>query len=282
MPISVVTGATGGIGRWIALGLARSGHRVVLICRDPARGEAAAAWIRQAAPDAVLELEPADLSRLADARQAAGRIAGRHPAIGVLVNNAGVFCTRREQTAEGLERVIAVNHLAPFVLTEALLPALRRGAADPAAGGARIVNVGSSTADRARIDPADLQGERHWGMVQSYSQSKLAITMATLEWARRLQGSGVTANVVHPGAVATGLVRARGPIGLAWRLMAPFLLTEEAGADTPLHVALSGEFAGVSGAYVKKRRAVRPNPRALDQALVARVWQATESLLPSG
>ena len=211
---------------------------------------------------------------LGETRRAADAILERHSAIDVLVNNAGIFRARREVTAEGLESVIAVNHLSPFLLTSLLLPALRGAVA-----GARIVNVGSSTSDRAAIEPADLQGERGWGMVRSYSQSKLALTICTLEWARRLQGSGIVANVVHPGAVATGLIRTKGPIALAWRLMAPFLLSEEAGADTPLHVATAPGFATVSGAYVKKRRAVRPNPRALDVALAARVWQATETLL---
>jgi len=277
MAISVVTGATSGIGRWIALGLAQAGHRVVMIVRDQARGEAAAAWIRGQAPDAGMDLLLADLSSLAETRRVGGVIVERYGAVDVLVNNAGVFSPHRTVTAEGLETVIAVNHLSPFVLTTSLLPALR------AAGAARIVNVGSSTADRARIDPADLQGTRRWGMVQAYGQSKLAITMATLGWARRLHGGAVVANVVHPGAVATGLVRAGGAIGLAWRMMAPFLLTPEAGADTPLHVALAPEFAALSGAYVKRRRIVRPNPLALDPELVEQVWEATEALAgPAG
>ncbi len=245
-----------------------------MIARDPARGNAAADWIKAEAPATRIQTIQADLSLLADTRRAGEAILQDHPAIDVLVNNAGIFRARREVTAEGLESVITVNHLSPFLLTSILKPALQR-----APNGARIVNVGSSTADRATIDPDDLQGQRRWGMVRSYSQSKLAITMTTLEWAKRLQGSGITANVVHPGAVATGLIRARGPIALAWRLMAPFLLTEEQGADTPLHVALSPAFAGVTGAYVKKRQAVPPNPRALDAALAARVWQATEILL---
>ena len=276
MKVSVVTGATGGIGRWIALGLAKAGHRVVVVGRNPGRGEAALAWIRERSPEAALELEIADLSSLAETRRAGAAIAARHPSVGVLVNNAGVFCARREVTAEGHELVIAVNHLSPFVLTHALLPALQRAAGD--SGEARIVNTGSSTADRATIDPDDLEGVRRWGFVGAYSQSKLALTMATLEWSRRLEGTGVVANVVHPGAVATGLVRARGPIGLAWRVMAPFLLTEEQGADTPVHVALSPEFGTISGAYVKKRKIVAPNRLALDPALVARVCEATGRL----
>ncbi len=275
MPVAVVTGASGGIGRWIALGLAQAGHETVLVGRDRRRCEAAAGWIAARAPDAALSIELADLSLLAETRLLATRVGARHAAIDVLVNNAGVFCPRREETSEGHERVIAVNHLAPLVLTQVLLPSLRRA-------GGRVVNVGSSTSDRARIHPDDLEGRRRWGLVHSYGQSKLALLMATLHLARQLHGSGVTANVVHPGAVATGLVRAGGAIGLAWRAMAPFLLTEEQGADTPLHVSLSREFAGVTGAYVKRRVAVRPNRLALDDALVEEVWGHTMGLIQAG
>ncbi|WP_428539764.1 SDR family NAD(P)-dependent oxidoreductase [Rhodopila sp.] len=284
MPISVITGATSGIGRWIASGLAGAGHHLVIIARDPQRGHAALQWITTQVPAAQAELLTADLSSLAATRQAAAQITERFPAIDVLVNNAGVFRTSRQQTAEHHEHVIAVNHLSPFVLTRALIPALRAAAekapiaAPNTSTGARIVNVGSSTADRARIDPTDLEGIRRWGMVHTYSQSKLALTMATIGWARRLQDTGVTANVVHPGMVATGLIRAGGPIGLAWRAMAPFLLTEQQGADTPLHVALSPEFRAITGAYVKQRRVVPPNRRVLNGALMDQVWRATEAL----
>jgi NAD(P)-dependent dehydrogenase (short-subunit alcohol dehydrogenase family) len=272
MPVSVITGATSGLGRWIALGLASAGHRVVLIARTQARGESATAWIKARHPVAAADIVVADLSLLADTRQAAASIAAAHPAIHVLVNNAGIFSARREETAEGHERVLATNHLSPFVMTRALLPALQ------AAGGARIVNTGSSTADRARISPEDLELRTNWGMVRAYSQSKLALTMATIGWAERLRGTGITANIVHPGAVATSLVRERGAIGLAWRLMSPFMLTEEQGADSTLHVALSEEYGHINGAYVKRRRPVPPNRLAEDPALRAAVWNSTEAL----
>lgn len=276
MPVSIVTGGTGGIGRWIALGLARSGYRVVLLARDRQRGNDTLNWITTEVASAQIELLVVDLSSLAATREAASLIVSHHQSIHVLVNNAGVFCTRREATAEGHERVIAVNHLSPFVLTRALLPALRSAA--ESATGARIVNVGSSTADHARIDPTDLEGRRRWGMVRSYSQSKLALTMTTFGWAQRLRDTAIVANVVHPGAVATGLVRAAGPVGLAWRAMAPFLLTAQEGADTPLHVALSQEFRAITGTYVKKRQVVPANHRTLNTALMQQVWLATEAL----
>ena len=193
---AVVTGATGGIGRWIALGLARSGCRVVLVGRDRARGEAAQDWIRGQAPGAELDLMVADLSSLAATRALGGEIAARHPRLAVLVNNAGVFRARRDRTDEGHDVVLATNHLSPFVLTRALEGALRAGAPS------RIVAVGSSTSDRARIDPANLELERGWGMVRAYGQSKLALMMTTFEWARRLDGTGVTfAELEHASAV---------------------------------------------------------------------------------
>ena len=276
MPVSVVTGGTGGIGRWIALGLLHAGHRVVVIGRDPARGEQARAWLHSRAPDGALDLMLVDLSSIAATRLAGMRIDARYPAIDVLVNNAGIFSTRRILTDEGLESVLATNHLAAFTLTRALIPALRQAAT--ASGEARIVNIGSSTSDRATIDLGNLQGEQRWSMVRAYSQSKLAMMMTTFGWSRRLQGTGVVANIVHPGTVASNLVRARGPVGLGWRVMAPFISSEEQGADSPLHVALAPEFATITAAYVKRRRQVRPNRLALDPDLVEQTWLATERL----
>ncbi len=270
MKLSVVTGATGGIGRHIARGLAEAGHDLILVCRSAQGGEAARSWILGQHPGATIDIAVADLSLLGDTRRVGEVIAGSGRKVDVLINNAGIFSHRREETEEGHERVIAVNHLAPFVLTGALVPVL--------GAGARIVNIGSSTSDRAGIDPDDLEGRRRWGMVRSYAQSKLALLMVTSVWAERLRAGGVTANTVHPGAVATGLVRAGGAIGLAWRAMASFQLTEAQGAVGPLHAALAADFAGISGAYVKNSRPVRPNRLALDRVLVQRVWAATALL----
>jgi len=218
----------------------------------------------------------ADLSLLSATRDAGSLIASRHPEIKLLVNNAGIFDATPVATAESHERVLATNLLSPFVLTQTLLPALRAGAPS------RIITVGSSTSDRARIDPDRLVLGRRWTMVRAYGQSKLAVMMMTFALARELEGTGVVANVVHPGLVASGLVRTRGMIGLVWRRLAPFALTEEQGADTPLIAALAPAFASVSGAYIKNGRIVPPNRRALDPALVRRVWSATERLAAVG
>ena len=271
-PIAIVTGATRGIGRWIALGMARAGHHVVVIGRDRARGIATQTWIDQQVPRASTELLIADLSLLSETRDAGKRIAARYSHISVLINNAGVFEARPIATAEGHDRVLATNLLCPFVLTQMLLPLLVAGAPS------RIINMGSSTSDRAQIDPDALVLGRRWAMRRAYSQSKLALMMTTFRLANQLRGTGVVANVVHPGLVATGLVRTGGLIGLVWRGLALTALTEEQGADTPLHAALAPELGSVSGIYLKGRQAVPPNRRALDPNLLERVWQATERL----
>lgn len=175
--------------------------------------------------------------------------------------------------------ILAVNHLAPFLLTQELLPLLRRSAP------ARIVNVGSATSDRARIDLDDLQSSRRpglFGMTAAYAQSKLLLMVATFELARRIEGTGITANVVHPGLVRTKIADRGGVAGLAWTLAEPFMASPERGAETSIHVATAPELASVSGRYFKRRRVVEPNPLALDRELAVRVWRATEALVAGG
>jgi NAD(P)-dependent dehydrogenase (short-subunit alcohol dehydrogenase family) len=263
-PVAVVTGATGGIGRFIALSLAREGHDLVLICRDPARGEAARAFIARTEPHARIDVRIADLSLLSETRKVGADIVGGGGRIALLVNNAGVFEAKPVMTAEGFDRVLAVNLLSPFVLTRVLLPSLL------ACAPSRIVNVGSSTSDKAEIDPDHLVLGDRWTMVRAYSQSKLALMMITFAQARRLEGSGVT-----------GLVRSGGIIGLVWRCLGAFALSEEQGADTPIHAAIAPEHAATNGVYFKNRRSVPPNPRALDPVLQERVWAETERLVAS-
>lgn len=272
-PVAVVTGGTGGIGRWIALGLAGAGYQVILIGRDPDRLRAACGWIGNRVPEQVPVAVAADLSLLAETRQAAADVLGRAPVVDILVNNAGTLSGRRVETREGHETTLAVNHLAPFVLTRALLPGLQRS------GRGRVVMTGSSTSDHARLDPDDLELRRLWRMTRAYGRSKLASLMTSVELARETAGSGVTINVVHPGLVATGLVRTGGFAQLAWKAMAPFVLTEAEGADTPVHAALAPELKGVSGRYLKQRVVVAPNPLVDDPVLRRQVLRATERLV---
>jgi len=277
--IAVLTGATGGIGRWIALGLVQSGYHLVVICRDRARGERLQQWLaQQTALQASTELQIVDLSSLSETRLVGQRIVTMHPAISLLVNNAGMFSAKRQVTTEGRESVLAVNHLSPYVLMDALEAALRAGAQS------RIVNVGSSTSDSGGIDVRQLERAsglslHSWNMVRAYRESKLAMMLTSFNRAERLRGSGVVVNVVHPGTVATGLIREGGPIGLAWKLMAPFCLTEEQGAQTPLFAALDPTWATMTGKYVKKCAIARPNPRTADAQLMTDVELATRRLI---
>lgn len=266
--IAVLTGGTSGLGRFVARGLARAGFTLVVVGRDPARLAALESFV-----GAAIETERADLSLVAEARAAAARIAGRHPRIAILVNNAGMFTTRRAETAEGHELTLAVNHLVPFALTGALRAPLA------AHGAARVVNVGSVMAERARLDLADLELRRRWSGPRAYGRSKLALAAATRVWARRLAPDGATANVVHPGAVATGIVRDGILAPLAWGLMRPFLLSPEQGAEAPLRLALAPELAGVTGASFHRMTERAPARLALTPPLEAELWARTEALV---
>lgn len=270
---AVVTGATSGIGRWIARGLAEAGFSLSLIARDPSRAEAARDWIMAAVPGAAIDLFLADLSSLAETRSAGAAIMRAHPQIARLVNNAGLLSPKREMTDEGHEKTLATNLLSPLALTEALLPALRAGAP------ARVVMIGSSSADRAAIDPEDLDLEHGWRMSRAYARSKLGLLIMSRIWATRLTGRGITLNTVHPGLVATRIVRHGGVDGLAWRLMAPFSLRPEQGATTPLYACLAPDLADRTGLYLKREREAAPNVRVFDTALTARVEAAVNARL---
>ena len=248
---------------------------MVLVGRNEQRLRGASDWIAGRTGTRPLAIT-ADLSLLSQARRAAAEIRALAPALDVLVNNAGLLSPSRVETAEGHELTLAVNHLAPFVLTRSLLPVLQ------ASGRGRVVMTGSSSSDQARIDPDDLELRQNWRMTRAYARSKLALLMTTMETARATTGTGVTLNVVHPGLVATGLVRSGGIDQAAWRLLSRVALSEAQGADTPLHAAVSPELDGISGRYLKRRALVAPNRLARDPALRARVLAATERLAGPG
>lgn len=270
---ALLTGATAGIGRWTALGLARGGIRVLATTRDTARGEALRRWVLANVPTARIDVLEADFASLGSVQRLAAAARAAAPQLDILINNAGLLTDRRRVSADGFELTLAVNHLAPFLLTRALLPTLS------AAPAARVVNVGSSASDAAILDLADLQATKDFGMMKTYGRSKLALLLTSFEWARRLQDSSVTVNVVHPGAVATEIGKLGGAMGLLWRGLKPFLLTPEQGARTTLHVAMDLAVAGVTGTYFKQSAPATPNPLAGNHTLAARLWTETERLL---
>jgi NAD(P)-dependent dehydrogenase (short-subunit alcohol dehydrogenase family) len=261
---ALVTGTTSGIGRRTVLELARAGARVLAHGRDPRRGEDLRRFIAARAPGARVELVYADLSQLPEVRRLAVELCAHAPRLDLLVNNAGMMGKVRRVTAEGHELILAVNHVAPFVLTQALLPSLQA-----AAPGARIVNVGSSISDHATIRPYDLQLAQGWTARAAYRQSKLALMIVSFELARRLEGRGISVNLVHPGLVATRIGNLGGKFGLVWRLCKPFMRSAEQGAATTLHVATDPRLDGVTGRSFKDCALAAPNPLALDQALAA-------------
>ncbi len=270
----VLTGPTSGIGLAAARGLAAAGARLTLVGRDEARLSALAAELGSA--DRVV----ADLSSLEQTRQAAAAIHNRHDRIDVLINNAGGMFRQRTETAEGIESTLALNHLSPFVLTLELLPLLRAAADYDREFGARIVNVASS-AHRSSVHWDDIALEHDYSLMRAYGQSKALMVMTTAELARRLDGSGVMANSMHPGVVRTGIVQksGHGLIGSLIVLVGYAVLDRpKRGGSHLVHLALSREVAGVSGAYWNKRRVEEPSEEARDRASQERAWALSERL----
>jgi NAD(P)-dependent dehydrogenase (short-subunit alcohol dehydrogenase family) len=269
----LVTGGTGGIGKATAAGLAALGARVAITGRDRRRAEQAAADIRAAGGPEV-DVFVADMSSQAEVRRLAFEVLDGLPRLDVLVNNVGGFWNTRHVTADGLERTFALNHLAPFLLTTLLLDRLKQNAP------ARVVTVSSRAQATGRIDFADLQGERAYSGQRAYNQSKLANVLFTYELARRLDGSGVTANVLHPGVVRTA-IGTEDP-GTLQRLLVPlarlFTKSPEQGAATSIHLASAPELEQVSGQYFADSRPKRTSSRSYDDAVAARLWDVSCAL----
>jgi NAD(P)-dependent dehydrogenase (short-subunit alcohol dehydrogenase family) len=269
--VCVITGASSGIGKATAAALARLGTTVVLVGRDRARTEAAAAEIGAVSGPAP-RAEIADLACLEQVRGLGERLAGLER-IDVLINNAGLVLGERQVTAEGLEHVLALNHLAPFLLTSLLLPKLTASAP------ARVVTVTSDAHSAARLDLSDLNLERGWSSWRSYANSKLANVLFTRELARRLDGTGVTANCAHPGVVRTGFGRdARPLLKLGVTVGRPFMLTPERGADTIVYLASSPDVAGQSGGYYVKRQLREPSAAARDDDTARQLWEISQEM----
>lgn len=274
MKTCLITGATSGIGRAAAQAIAAQGHRVVIVGRNSAKTEATAAELRRATGHPHIDPLVADLSSLAEVRRLAAEVSARYPQLHVLVNNAGAFFMRRHTTADGLEMTFALNHLSGFLLTNLLLERLKVSAP------ARIVNVTSAMERDARPDWDDLQMERRYNAMQAYAISKRFNLYFTYELARRLEGSGVTVNAVHPGAVATGIWTR--PVGRVGALLGPLLRrimrSPEQGADTVVYLALAPEVEGVSGRYFVDRRPRTSSRASQDPEATRRAWAISAAL----
>lgn len=270
---AIVTGASSGIGKVTARELAKAGARVVMVCRPGAKAEAACKDIVREAGAKAVELLTADLSVLASVRACAAEFKKTHDRLDILVNNAGVFLPDRQVTSDGLEKTFATNHCAYFLLTSLLLDMLKARAP------ARVVCVASEAERWGKIDFDDLQCEKHYSGMKAYAQSKLANILFTYELARKLKGTGVTANCLHPGTVRTGWGSgARGLFKIGMALFRPFMISDEEGAKTSIYLASSPEVKNVSGRYFEKCRPIHSIPASYDVAAARKLWEVSERL----
>ena len=268
----VITGGTSGIGEVAAIELARQGARIVLIARDAKRSDATLAALRKANASVDHKVHIAELSRLSEMKRVAGEIAASEPQIDVLINNAGALFNTRQVTEDGLEMTFATNHMAYFVVTDLLLPVLKSGA--------RIVSTASDAHRGAKLDFSDLQSERKYSGFAVYGRSKLCNILFNRELARRLQGSGITANCLHPGFVATRfgdnsggifqtLIKLGKPIGA---------ISPEEGAKTIVYLAASPDVEGRSGGYYYKNKIATPTREAQNDTDAKRLWDISAKL----
>jgi NAD(P)-dependent dehydrogenase (short-subunit alcohol dehydrogenase family) len=272
--ICIITGATDGIGLESAARLGALGARLILVGRNRSKGEAALRTLRTRVPGVVAEIHYADLSHRDEIIRLAPELLNAAPRIDVLLNNAGALFTRRELTTDGLERTFALNHMGYFLLTHLLRERI------VASAPARIVNVASEAHRKGNLDFEDLQCSYDYKGVQAYQRSKLCNILFTRELARRLSGSGVTANSLHPGFVASSFGdNNHGPFRLAFGLAKRFVaIPVERGAETPVYVASSQEIQEVTGRYFDKCRERAPNAAAQDDRAAHRLWQESLSL----
>jgi NAD(P)-dependent dehydrogenase (short-subunit alcohol dehydrogenase family) len=272
--VCLITGATSGIGKATAMGLANMGAGVVMVGRDRGRGEAALAEIEEGSPNASVDLMLAELSSQEEIHRLADEFKEAYPRLDVLINNAGVIRSKRVTTADGLEMTFAVNHLAHFLLTNLLLDVLKANAPS------RIINVASGEQRNGTIDFDDLQGEKEYKTAKAYGQSKLANVLFTYELSRRLQGTGVSVNCLHPGAgVRTNLGSGvSGVFAFTVRALTPLMKSPEKGAETSIYLASSSEVEGLSGGYFVKKAEARSSDASYDERLARRLWEVSADL----
>lgn len=271
--ICLVTGSTSGIGRVTVLELAKVGATIVLACRDKSKGEATRDEIKAQNGAAPVDVLLADLSSQQAVRQLAQDFKDRYSRLDVLLNNAGAIFLRRSTTIDGFERTFAVNHLAPFLLTNLLLDTLKASAP------ARVITVSSGAHQGATINFDDLQGEKRYGVMRAYGQSKLATILFTHELAKRLQGTNVTANCLHPGMVATNFGNGNGPVlSSIIKLVMRTGISPEKGAETSVYLASSPEVDGVSGKYFSDCKEIRSSSESYDDLAAQRLWEVSAEL----
>ena len=269
----IVTGANAGIGRITALELAKMGARVVMVGRDKERGAAAQQAIIAQTGNRQVDLLLADLSSQQAIRQLVKTIQQKYNRLDVLVNNAGAMFASRRVSVDGLEMTFALNHMNYFLLTTLLLDMLKASAPS------RIVNVSSDAHQGAQLNFADLQNEKRFMGFRVYGQSKLANIYFTYELARRLEGTGVTVNALHPGFVATNFAKNNGWLyRVGMFLMRPFAMNDQQGAATQIYLASSPEVEGITGKYFARKKAVASSNVSYDIAAAQKLWQASEEL----
>lgn len=269
----MVTGANSGIGKATATQLARRGATVVMVCRSAERGEAAQADIRSESGSDAVDLLLADLSVQGDIRDLAATFRAQYDRLDVLINNAGLYLADRQLSADGIEMTFAVNHLAPFLLTNLLLDELRASAP------ARIVNVNSESHRGARLRFSNLEMEDDYQWIKAYGKSKLANLLFTFELDRRLEGTGVTVNALHPGVVGTRIWNHNSNvISLLMRLVKPFLMSPSTSAQHVVRLAVDPELESLSGQYFDKDEARRAADEAYDRDAAQRLWQVSTAM----
>jgi len=271
--IALVTGASSGIGLHTAIGLARAGMGVVITGRDRARTEAARRFIIECSRSDRVEIVLADFSRLAEVRRLAEEFLSSHDRLDVLVNNAGLFSPKYRISADGFELTFAVNHLAPFLLTNLLFERLKTSAP------ARIINVASEAHRHNRIDIGNLARPQDWTMAKAYGRSKLCNILFTKELASRVDANEIVATCLHPGMVATAIGQRGGLVELGWRLMKPFMIGPVQGAETPVFLATVADPTPFHGGYVVRKTLTQPGSPALDSRLARRLWDESTRLV---
>ena len=274
--VCIVTGANSGIGKATSLGLAQMGATVVMVCRDRTKGEEAQNEIKTKSGNDAIDLLLAELSSQDSIRQLVENFQQHYTQLHVLINNAGGVNLSRRDTVDGFEMTFAVNYLAPFLLTNLLLDKLKASAP------ARIVNVSSESHESGYIKMDDLQLEKKYRLMRAYGQSKLALVLFTYELARRLQGTGVTANCLHPGFVATNIGQSGvGRIGrsIVKLIFSSLGISPEEGAKTSIYLASSPDIEGVTGKYFVKSIPVRSAPISYDESLQRQLWEESAKLV---